>query len=155
MASIHVKVRIGDKEVALEGPEDFVRAEVQRLTNSLVAALPSPAPPHSSTQGTEEGERMLPRTEREFLALKKPSGHSEIVAVLAYFLSKNGQGQFTPEDIKRAYARAGQRPPKVVAQALRDAKRKEYLETGSARGTFRLSAHGDRTVTFDLPGKET
>lgn len=140
---IQVTVKVGDKEVTFDGPEDFVRAEVQRLSNMTVAASGrSGGAPSAATSATE----------REFVALKKPSGHAEIVAVLAYFLTKGGQAEFTPDDIRRAYARAGQRPPKVISQALRDAKNaNDYLERGSVRGTFRLSPHGERTVEFDLP----
>lgn len=140
---IQVTVKLGDREVAFDGPEDFVRAEVQRLSNLAVAGSSAPDPAAN-----------VPTTEREFVALKKPDGHPEIVAVLAYFLTKSGQTEFTADDIKRAYARANIRPPKVVAQALRDAKNtNDYLMRGSVRGSFRLSHHGERTVENDLPRK--
>jgi hypothetical protein len=152
---IEVTVTIGDRQVTLAGPEAFVREEVQRLTN-LVAAAES-RPGGKSVGGPRvmpSGEQELPATEREFVALKNPAGHSEMVAVLAYFLTKSGHAEFTPEEMRRAYARAGQRPPKVIAQALRDAKNvNDYLEPGTERGSFRLSAHGERTVLFDLPRK--
>jgi hypothetical protein len=76
----------------------------------------------------------------------------ETVAVLGFALTQAGIQEFTAEDIRRAYLRAGIRPPKVVAQALRDAKnRMDYIEFGGRRGLYSLSAHGDRTVRFDLP----
>jgi len=91
-------------------------------------------------------------TEREFVAQKRPRGHGEIVAVLAYCLREAGAREFKAEDLKRAYIRAGVRPPKVVSQALRDAKNKyDLIESGSKPSTFRLSPHGERTVLFDLP----
>ncbi len=142
---IQVSVTLGDKEVKLDGPEDFARAAVHRLTN-LVASFP----PVSASSNS--AERTKPTSEREFVSLKKPEGHAETVAVLAYFLAQAGKDEFTPEDIRRAYARAAVRPPKGIAQSLRDAKNvHDYLEKGSGRGTFRLSAHGARTVEFDLP----
>lgn len=144
---IQVTVTMGDKQVTLEGPEDFVQAEVQRLTNMAVAA----APAATSGGAVETG---IPASEREFVALKKPNGHAETVAVLGYFLAKSGQAEFTADEMRRAYARAGVRPPKVVAQSLRDAKNvNDYLATGSVRGAFRLSPHGERTVEYDLPRK--
>ena len=143
---IEVKVTIGDKHWAIEGPSDFVQAEAQRLTNMFASAVASGIP-----EGTEGGAAA---SERELIALKKPSSHSETVAVLAYVLTKTGQPEFTAPDMRRAYARAGVRPPKVMDQSLRDAKNiNDYLERGSARGTFRLSPHGARTVEFDLPRK--
>jgi len=90
--------------------------------------------------------------ERELAEAKRPSGHLETVAVLAFALAQSGIEEFTEAEMRRAYLRAGIRPPKVVAQALRDAKnRMDYIEPGHKRGTYRLSQHGDRTVRFDLP----
>jgi hypothetical protein len=84
--------------------------------------------------------------------LKKPRGHSELVAVLAFGLAESGIQEFSESEMRRAYIRAEVRPPKVVSQALRDAKNKQdYVESGKKRGTYKLSSHGDRTVRFDLP----
>jgi hypothetical protein len=91
-------------------------------------------------------------SERDFIQAKRPRGHSELIAVFAFFLTEGGQREFTDDDIRRAYIRAGIRPPKVVAQAIRDAKnRYEYVEPERGRGKYRLTAHGDRTMRFDLP----
>jgi hypothetical protein len=94
-------------------------------------------------------------SERDLVAAKRPSGHLETVAVIAFGLTQAGLGEFAEDDERRGYLRAGVRPPKVVAQALRDAKnRMDYIESGSKRGFYRLSPHGDRTVRFDLPRQE-
>jgi hypothetical protein len=141
---IEVKVTIEDKQWTIEGPADFVRAEAQRLTNMFASSVAV-----GTSAQTEGG---IAASERELIALKKPSNHAETVAVLAYVLTKTGQPEFTAPDLRRAYARAGVRPPKVMDQSLRDAKNiNDYLERGSVRGTFRLSPHGARTVEFDLP----
>lgn len=144
---IQVTVTLGDKQVTLDGPEDFVRGEVQRLTNLIV--------PHGSTAGSAStAESQSPANERQFISIKKPVGHAETVAVLAFYLTEAGQQEFTSEDIRRAYVRAGVRPPKVIDQALRDAKNvRDFLEP-VARGRYKLSPHGDRTVRFDLPRKD-
>jgi len=90
--------------------------------------------------------------ERDLITAKHPHGHHEIVAVLAFALTEAGTREFTEDDVRRAYIRAGVRPPKVVAQALRDAKNKyEYVEVAGTRGRYRLTNHGDRVVRFDLP----
>jgi hypothetical protein len=143
--SITVTITIGDKRVTMEGPEGFVRSEVRRLTESITSTPPE----HREVprQHVQESE-----AETDFVAAKRPSNHAEIVAVLAYSLRERGVGEFTPEDIKRAYLRARIRPPKVVAQAIRDAKNVfDYVEQGAGRGVYRLSHHGERTVVFDLP----
>jgi hypothetical protein len=146
MDKIEVTVTLQDRRITIEGPENFVRAEVQRLTN--LAAAPAPTAASAAAQGAT--------SEREFVSLKKPSGHAQTVVVLAYYLAQAGQQEFTAEDIRRAYIRANVRPPKVIDQSLRDARNvHDYLEKGSARGMFRLSPHGTRTVEFDLPPSET
>jgi hypothetical protein len=143
---IEVTVTVGDRKVKLEGPEDFVREEVERFAN---------LPPLGNTKDVRENgtsHENIARTERDFVAEKQPHGHNEIVAVLAQFLTESGHAEFTPDDIRRAYIRARVRPPKVISQALRDAKNMDdYLQSGSKRGTFRLSQHGERKVLFDLP----
>lgn len=143
---IKVTVTIGDRQITLEGPEDFVQSEVQRLSNILVS---------ESSARASAGDAKIPASEREFVSLKRPSNHAETVAVLAYLLTQSGQVEFTADDVRRAYARAGVRPPKVMDQSLRDAKNvNDYLERGGGRGTFRLSPHGSRTVEFDLPRRK-
>lgn len=153
MKRIEVTITIGDRRVTLDGPEDFVREEVERLAG-LSAKADSSQPaglPEKGAQGSGAADQPVV-SEREFVMGKKPSGHLETVAVLAYCLAKAGQMEFGPDDIRRAYLRAGVRPPKVVAQALRDAKNvRDFIEQGSEKGLYRLSPHGERTVIFDLP----
>jgi hypothetical protein len=140
-------VEIDDKKVTFEGPREFVEEQVAKITaqiskqNSIVLARGA---------GTPSPETQL--TERELVQAKQPKGHLETVTVLAFALAQAGIREFTEEEMRRAYLRAGARPPKVVGQALRDAKnRLDYIELGAKKGTYRLSHHGDRTVRFDLP----
>lgn len=143
--TITVTVTIDDRRITLEGPEDFVRGEVRRF-----AAL-DPQPAKTSAAATATG----PLSERDLIAQKRPRNQTEIVAVLGFCLTESGLAEFREEDIKKAYIRAGVRPPKVIAQALRDARNKfDFVEAGTKKGTFRLSTHGDRTVRFDLPLSE-
>jgi hypothetical protein len=150
--TIQVSVIVENKKVTLEGPESFVRTEVQRITDILAGASPHRATPAAS--GPPSGAPGA-QTERDFVAEKKPKGHEQHVAVLAYWLRENGTPEFREDDMKRAYIRAGARPPKSVGQALRDARNnKDFIEYGEERGTYRLSSHGERTVLFDLPPRE-
>jgi hypothetical protein len=141
--TITVTVTVDDRRITLEGPEDFVRSEVRRFTSS-------------NGDGAKEKSADSPShtalTERDLVMQKRPRNQTETVAVLGFCLSENGHTEFTEAEIKRAYVRAGVRPPKVISQALRDAKNKfDLIEAGKKKGTYRLSAHGDRTVRFDLP----
>jgi hypothetical protein len=140
--TVKVAVTVDNRRITIEGPEDFVRAEVQRFMS----------------QG-EDGAASKPAnnvraalTERELIAQKRPRNQTETVAVLGFCLAENEHGEFTEADIKKGYIRAGVRPPKVISQALRDARNKfDLIEAGTKKGTYRLSAHGERTVRFDLP----
>jgi hypothetical protein len=142
----------GDVKIVLEGPKDFIDQQVAKY------ALLSETSKNDIKNLNREMPKRLGETEqrgeRQLIAEKQPKGHSEIIAVLGSCLAEAGQPEFGEEEIKRAYIRANVRPPKVLSQALIDAKRKhDYLEA-VARGRYRLSAHGDRTVRFDLPRRK-
>lgn len=149
MSRIEVTVTLGDRRITLEGPEDFVREEVRRLAKSELGTVGNEIPAEPASQQTTALAANLPNREADLLAQKRPRGHVETVAVLAYCLAKNGIPEFTPEDIHRAYVRGGVRPPKVVAQAIRDAKNTaDFIERGSKAGTYKLTTHGEATVVF-------
>jgi hypothetical protein len=149
MANLIAKatIEIGETKVTFEGPVEFVDAQVAKYTSV------GPSKPQATTLGSSiRIPPSLAVSEQDLIKEKRPSGHLETVAVLAYALAQSGIDEFTEEDIRRAYIRAVVYPPKVVSQALRDAKNKcDYIEVGSKKGTYRLSHHGDRTVRFDLP----
>src|SRR5438445_12808328 len=97
---ITAAVEVNDRRVTLEGPRSFVEAEVRRLTSGIVA-LPAAVQQQAHRPESSEG-----LSERDFVALKNPRGHLEIVAVLGLYLTERGQVEFTEEDIRRAYSRA-------------------------------------------------
>jgi hypothetical protein len=139
----------GDVKIILEGPPDFIEEQVAKWAGQPVASKNS----DKNLKAVDVTERSSAetRSEREMIAEKQPRGHSEIIAVLGFCLGEAGQSEFGEEEIKRAYIRANVRPPKVVSQALIDAKRNHDFLEPVARGRYRLSSHGDRTVRFDLP----
>lgn len=142
-------ISIDGGTITFEGPQEFVEGQVARYMGSA-RSLAGPA---ADARADLRNHRL--GTERDLVELKKPNGHHEFVAVLAFYFHETGVPEFTEADMRRAYLRAGIRPPKVVSQALRDAKNRcDYIEPGSKRGTYRLSAHGDRTVRFDLPRQD-
>jgi hypothetical protein len=146
METCKATIVVGDSTMTFEGSPDFVQAQVDRFSRSQ----PTQALFGHNTPRTENAS--LGPMEMQLVTEKRPRGHHEIATVLAFALSESGVKEFTEEEIRRAYIRAGVRPPKFVAQALRDAKSKfDYIATGSKRGTYRLTNHGDSTVRFDLP----
>ena len=142
------QVQFRDKKITFEGPREFVEAMIARYTDASKLQGKQPA----CQYGTTAEIIPAPTNERDLVLAKRPRGHHEKVAVLAFALTEAGNAAFTEEDVRRAYIRAGVRPPKVVAQALRDAKNRfGYLEVAGERGRYRLTNHGDRVVRFDLP----
>jgi hypothetical protein len=139
-------ITLGDSKITFEGSAGFVEAQIEKF-----AATQNAANTPSNT-GAGNSHSAQTSTEKQLVAEKRPRGHHEIVTVLAFALTESGKKEFTEEDVRRAYIRADVRPPKSVSQALRDAKSKfDYITTGSKRGTYRLTNHGDRTIRFDLP----
>jgi hypothetical protein len=150
-SSVKATIEVGDKRITFEGPSDFVERQVAKFSEDGFQT----AEAKKDVLSERRGGVTATMTEKEIVSRKQPQGHSETVAVLAFCLTEGGKQEFTEEDIRRAYIRADVKPPKVVGQALRDAKNNyDLIETGSKRGTYRLSPHGDRTVRFDLPRKE-
>jgi hypothetical protein len=148
--TVTVTVTVDERRITLEGPEDFVRAEVRRFASLSEDDLKPDG--HNAKAGPANDAGGVALIERDLIAQKRPRNQTETVAVLGFCLAENGHREFTEADIKRAYVRAGVRPPKAIAQALRDARNKfDLIEGGTKKGTYRLSAHGDRTVRFDLP----
>jgi hypothetical protein len=135
-------------KITFEGPREFVENQVARWAESETSKHTI----ENVSVMNRNGEARPSIAERDLVIAKKPSNHLETVAVIAFALKQTGMEEFSEEDIRKAYLKAGVRPPRVVAQALRDAKnRGGYIESGSRRGRYRLSAFGDTVVRFDLP----
>ncbi len=151
--TVKATITRGDTVITFEGPQTFVDQQVSRYMGDTRA---SDGSVHSDMKGRPADLKLNTAiAEKELVLAKKPKGHPETVAVLAFALAEAGKAEFTEEDIRRAYIRADVKPPKVVGQAIRDSKNQcDFIEPGSKRGTYKLSNHGDRTVRFDLPKKE-
>lgn len=135
------------RRITVEGPPDFVSAELDRFRSRQHAA-----PSESASAPAAPGQ---PVTDASFVALKKPQDHYEKIAVLAARLRDSGKAEFDSDDMRRAYLRAGIKPPKVMQQALVDTKRKkDYIEPTSTRGAYRLTDFGSDFVQFELPRPE-
>src|SRR5437667_12413999 len=91
----------GDSKITVEGSAGFVQAQIERFagTHRSVATI--------GDTGVGCGSSSQPSTEKQFVAEKRPRGHHEIVAVLAFALTESGTKEFTEDDVRRAYIRAG------------------------------------------------
>jgi hypothetical protein len=148
-AQCKATITFGDVKIVLEGPESFIEQQVEKY--SRVPDTSKPESKYLLSDGRSESTGIVLASEREMVSVKQPRGHHEIIAVLAFCLTEKGTTEFGEDEIRRAYIRASVRPPKVISQALRDAKNVHDFLESVERGKYRLSSHGDRTVRFDLP----
>lgn len=90
---------------------------------------------------------------KDFFDEKKPSTIAETVTVFGFYLEHHENlKEFSEQEIADCFFRARTRKPKVIGQALRDAKNvKGYLVEGTKKGKFRLSNIGENLVMHDLP----
>jgi len=145
-------ITYGDVKIVIEGPKEFIEEQIAKYSKPASGPVASKNDDKFLQSGVGTSQPSDGHiSEREMIATKQPKGHHEIVAVLAFCMTESGQKDFGEDEIRRAYIRAGVRPPKVVAQALRDAKNQHDFLESAGRGRYRLSSHGDRTVRFDLP----
>jgi hypothetical protein len=134
------------RRITVEGPADFVSAELDRFRSAT-------ATPTKTSHSSPNPAR--PTTEADFVALKKPKDHYERIAVLAAKLKESGKPEFNDDEMRKAYLRAGIKPPKVMSQALIDTKRfKDYIESTTTRGMYKITDFGSDFVQFDLPKHE-
>src|SRR5688500_9655233 len=108
---VEAEVSFGDAKITIRGPQEFVQSEVTRLAG-LAQSRRSALGPDRSAQSVDDGAKEGATTERDFVSLKKPKGHHEISTVLAFWLTAEGTNEFSEDDVRRAYVRAGVRPPK-------------------------------------------
>lgn len=91
---------------------------------------------------------------RAFIAQLQPKGAVEEIPTLMYWAKLNEKKESLNEDeIVQLYRRAGIRPPKNVAQSLRDLSSKRYgrLEAvAGQKGFVRLGRVGEDFVLYDV-----
>jgi len=152
-AEARATITVDGKVVIFEGPAEFVNEQVARYMRGSKSS-DTTMNKDSATESLDlKAQPVL--AEKQLVTEKQPKGHAETVAVLAFALGEAGHPEFTERDMRKAYIRAHVKPPKVVGQAIRDAKNLSgYIESGKKWGTYRLSDQGDAYVRFDLPRKK-
>jgi hypothetical protein len=76
-------IEIGDKKVTVEGPREFVEEQLARLTDLTSSKRTVPLLAGSGLTNTAEDAL----SERQLIEAKRPKGHLEMVAVLAFALA--------------------------------------------------------------------
>lgn len=91
---------------------------------------------------------------------KQPHTANEMAAVLAYYLSElaphdSRKSEITAADVDKYFKQAGFPLPAVARFTLQNAKNAGYLDSGSARGSYKLNPVGHNLVAHNLPSSET
>jgi hypothetical protein len=96
---------------------------------------------------------------RGFIAKCQPKGAVEEIPALIHWARKHEKADsFNEDDIVALYRRAAIRPPKNVAQSMRDLSSKKYLRLKAVvgkSGHVTLSRAGEDFVLHDLMARKT
>lgn len=160
-----IRVCVGNFTIEVEGNEAFVEKQFEfvkneiltkRVINSAGEGLGEPrATSYRMQTEPVAATKRKPRSVKEFFNQKQPKGHKEIVTVFAYHLKAfERKSDISEEDIKECYRKSDTKMPKFPIQAIRDAKNQRgYFESGTKRGLYVISDHGEEFVKYDLPRK--
>ena len=146
--SVTMRVRIGDKEIEVTGPSDFVEkkiAEFLKNSPSLSPALSTPGPTSTPTQQVRKGT-----APGQFFKEAKPLTDNDRVIVAAYFLEKLRNAQSaTAAEIRDVIAEAKRNPPRNTSDAINQNIRKGFLMTAGQKDNkmaFVLTSDGEAEV---------
>lgn len=119
-------------------------------TQGLAPAKPiADEPKHGGSETNADTSNL-----RGFIARYQPKGAVEEIPALIHWARKHEKADsFNEDDIVALYRRAAIRPPKNVAQSMRDLSSKRYLRLKAVEGKsghVTLSRPGDDFVLHDL-----
>jgi hypothetical protein len=152
--NVRVRLRRGDWEIEVEGPQEYVDAQIKNAEEAYTAAL---APVRLSVPAGAESEapnpQGLPRRLKEFVDQKGPKGHLEIIATLAYWAKEHGIAEVGPTELERLYKEAELKRPSDPRNAMAQAASKKPWLENIGGGKYRLTSPGEDFVNYDLPYK--
>ena len=145
IVDIELREIFGDDYLEILPSGDIDEIDQKSVAESAIVEVPL------SIKGRNESIPSI----KDFFDAKKPESAIETVTVFGYYFERYEKlPEFAESDISRAYYEARVRKPKVIGQAIRDARNiRGYLVEGSKRGRFRLSNVGENLVLHDLPKK--
>ena len=146
--SITMRVRIGDSEIEVTGPVDFVERKIKEFVEKSPRSVGRKAEGRAVTE-------TLPATPRGMSPaqfFKKVARKSDVDRVLlaGYFLEKmRGREQFTAADVKQLIKEARVPPPRNPNDSLNSNIRKGFAMTAGdqeGRIAFVLTSDGEEAV---------
>jgi hypothetical protein len=147
------KMRVGEREILVEGDKEYVEEEFKKLKDEVFSAssdhpIPQALRPADSIQGP------IPSTLRDFVQGKKTDSNLDYLILVGYYLEKIvGMNVFTKDELER-YARDNKIPlGKNLFRDLAGLEERKLIEAyGEKDGldAFRLTMKGERFFQEEL-----
>lgn len=150
---VSMRVRIGDTELEVTGPREFVEAKIAEFEKKAKDLGPRsiPVQPPDSAAGTKMPVPDKVMSVGEFvrrLGLKK---HTDLVVAFGYYLEKySGATQFSAADINRCYYDAKLETSNTSHMITRNIKRGYVMEARQGRS----KAKGKKSYTLTHTGEQ-
>jgi len=146
--TVTMRVRVGDSELEITGPANFVEERISEFLKS------PPKQPISSVTSSEPSpshrRTSRPQSPAQFFKLCNPRTDTARALVAAYFLEKQRNAEnSTSSEIRDLIKEAKVPPPTNVSESINQNIRKGYLMTAGDRGNkmaFVLTTDGESVV---------
>ncbi len=153
--NVTMRVRIGENEIEVTGPSDFVEKKIAEFVEKLKpgSVSSSGSLPKGTISSTEEAAKGLPKGMSPLQFFKKVSPKTDLDRVLAagYFLEKfKNQDSFTSSEVKEVIREAKTPPPPNTSDSINKNIKKGYMmPSGDKEGkmAFVLTSDGEETIT--------
>lgn len=154
---VRVFVANGDVQVEIEGEETYVEKKLTKLLPFVMGNENGGAAPATKKQlkeKEEEGRRgPAPHTLQSYVKAKDPNNVYEAIALVLDFARKyENKAEMSSGEIRAGLLLGKYHPPKSMAQALADCRRRYgFVVVGAKKGYWKLSNQGETLVELDLP----
>lgn len=148
IASVTMRIRVGDSELEVSGPPDFVEAKISEFLQKR-GASPSAAAAPSETSGHPEA-MTRPKSPAQFFKQCSPRTDNDRTLVATYFLEKfRNVENSTAAEIRDVIREARVQPPRNPNDSVNQNIRKGLLMTAGNKDNkmaFVLTSDGEAAV---------
>ncbi len=142
------KFRSRDTLLEIQGPEEFVRAQIGAIFGAAARPEAAPPAPETAVAAPPAAESEMAAWFRRTVPPKMIPSMQDSVLLFAYFLNRQKrQFIFVPDDMKAGFTAIDREIPKSLLQILGSLKRDAgLLYSGDKRGEYCLTPAGLRHV---------
>jgi hypothetical protein len=154
-SSVTIRVRVGDTEIEVTGPSDYVEKKIEDFLKTPIKAAQSQAPA-PGVGITPEAAIGKPKSPAQFFKQCNPKSANDRALLGGYFLEKFRKAQnFTAGDIREIVKEAKWPPPPNVNDAINQNIRKGYIMTaGDREGKIAFVVTSDGEVFVEEMAKQ-